>query len=82
MGRHQENPDLGTRGEPGGSRRPPNSDRELILNPHKFGVVGKRWGWSQSHERAHGQAVVNRVSFGMRQDGGPGLALYAEPLLF
>ena len=47
--RHLENPYLWPRREPGGIRKPPNSNQELIPNPHQLGGGGKRCGMIWAH---------------------------------
>ena len=73
--------DLGPRKELGGRIRPPNSDREPISNPNQPGGGGKRCDMSQAYEGGHGQAMVNRVSYGTGQEGDIGLESHDEPLL-
>ena len=81
LGIHLENMDFGPRQYPGGRRRPPNSDREPILNTHSLRGGGKRYGRSRAHEGGYGKYVVNQGYFGSGQEGAPGLAPQTEPLL-
>ena len=54
LDRHLENTDFGQRQKPGGGRRPPNSNRETIPNPHQLGGDVQRCSRSRSHEGGHG----------------------------
>ena len=63
MGRHVENHDVGTRQDPGGRRRPPNSDKNPIPNTHQIGQGGQKYGRGRAHKGGHGEAVVNQGPF-------------------
>ena len=75
------NPDFGPKWEPGGRRRPPNSDQEPIPNPHQLRGGGQKYDMSQTHKVGYGQAVVNWGTFGIGLEVFPALVPHAEPLI-
>ena len=72
LGRHLENPDFGPRQEPGGRRRPLNSNQEPIPDPHQLVGGGKRRCRIRAHQVGHVQAGVNCGPFGTGQKGDRG----------
>ena len=66
---------------PGGSVRPPYSDREPIINTHSLGGGVKLCGRIQAGEGGHVKYVVNQGYFWAGLEGAPGLVPQTEPLL-
>ena len=87
-GAHQGDPlrrnlkdwDLGTRRDPIGRIKPPNSNQYPITITHQLGGSGKGCVRSLDHKGGHDQAVVHLVPLGKGWEGDFVLAPHSEPL--
>ena len=80
MGRYLEDSDLGSIRDPGGRRRHPKYDQEIITTTHQTVGIGQCCGRRQAHEGVCGQVVVHRGPLGLGKYISTGLASQAGPL--